>query len=149
MNFLPITELAIVDIADVGVPGRERVAIRPTQPVDLGQFFFVLGFQNAPNATTPFRNAGLWLGNYSVEPPAWILVFTGQPSNVNAPQPMDFVDQQIHQRVLVYHLGLPSTMFNFPGIMPVILRMTGVLLGRAPMTPPHLVLPANADRSKG
>jgi hypothetical protein len=146
VNFLPILELAIVDVTDFGVPGRERIVIRPTQPVDLGQFFLVLGFQNTPNAATPFRNAALWLGNFHIDPPAWIIVFTGLPPAPDVAQPVDVIDPTFQQRVLYYYLGFQTTVFDKPGTLPMMFRVTGVLIGKAPVTPPHLALPPAAQR---
>ena len=75
-----ILDLAIVGVADVGVPGLERIGLRPMARVNLGEFIITLGFQTGPQQAIPYANVSIWLGEIIIEPPAWVIVFTGPVS---------------------------------------------------------------------
>lgn len=122
---LPVVyELSMIGVLDAGVPNQERIIMRPTEPVNLAQFGIILALKSENELVTPLRDHFFWFGEFVTQPPCWLIVYTG---------PGDFT--QTHVPVtgeIVYslHWGKPNTVFNQPNIVPVVLRIGGILSGR-------------------
>lgn len=143
----PVWELTIVAVQDPGVAGRERVAIRPTQHVQLGEFIFAIGYQLQVQEAAPFNNLTLWFGNKEVEPPSWVIIFTGNRPPEIPDAAFDYVDPNRKERILTFFLGQPNTLFDKPGVIPMLFRLGGVLLGPATVPPPHLAAAREAPKA--
>lgn len=74
-----VSELPIVDIADAGVPNSERIALRPTQAVELQDYVLVMGPRPEGKGVIPLY--AYYFGSQVVQPPSWILVYTGAGTN--------------------------------------------------------------------
>jgi hypothetical protein len=139
-NLLPIFDLAIVAIADVGKPGLERIGLRPMQHVNLGDFVLALARETGPHTARPYANTSLWFGNVDVDPPAWIVVFTGsEPEGIISPR--EERDPSTNERVIFYYMRQPTTVFDTPGVLPLLFRFSAVLFGPVPtreVGPPQL-----------
>lgn len=147
MTLLSIFELVVVGVADAGKPGLERIGLRPTQNVNLRNYMLVLAGYTGPHSAVPFSNTALWFGAIDIEPPSWIIVFTGPEPQGVTQQPHDGRDPQTNERVLTYYLRQPNTVFNIPGVMPTLLRIDGLQLFPPP-TPPvaPIAPPREPDR---
>jgi|ERR1700736_1801262 len=125
----PIHELTIVTVADAGVPNMERIVIRPTEIVNLGQFGMAAGLASAePNLVLPLTNNFFWFPSTLVEPPSWIFLYTG-PGTTELTTLAG-----TSEAAYVFHWGVQSTMFKFREVVPVIFRQAGMLIGPNPST---------------
>ena len=79
MSWGVVSELPIVDLADAGVPNSERVALRPTQAVDLQDYLLVIGARPEGKGVIPMH--AYYFGPQVVQPPSWVLVYTGSGRN--------------------------------------------------------------------
>jgi len=123
-----VTELAIVGIDRPGVANEERILIRPTQAVNLGEFILVLGYQSGETSVIPALDQMFWFGEVYVEPPSWVIVHTGPGRN------QETVWQQTGERLRVFYWGKSFTQFHVPGLMPVLMRIGAIAVGK-PVVP--------------
>lgn len=131
MAFLPVAELAIVDVADPGVPNLERVAVRPTQLVNLSEFLLLIGWRNE-GGLVPFD--AFYFGPKIVQPPSWILVLTGPGNNRSEVAPNG---ELLH----IFHMGRPTTIF-VKGVAAGLVRLSAVSLGPTARSPDPGTMPA-------
>jgi hypothetical protein len=122
MYFPPITELSMVGVADAGVPNQERILLRPTDRINLAQFGIMLCRRSDTGLVTPFRDQFFWFGEVEVTPPSWIVVFTGPGKAYQS------VEKNFGQ-VYWHYWGKRTTVFTAPERVPVVLRMTSILIG--------------------
>lgn len=128
----PIHELTIVAVADAGNPDHERIAIRPTQSVNLAGFGLYLGQLKPNGMIRPYSDQFFWFGEAVVAPPSWIIVYTG-PGNFQQTR-MPGTGEETY----VFHWGKSFTLFGIPGVVPVLFRFDGILIGSQPYSPPLL-----------
>lgn len=119
----PIHQLSLVGVFDAGIPNMERVVLRPTQQLNLGEFGLFTGIKASNGLVTPIRDHFFWLGETWITPPAWIFVYTGTgaPRWTTMPNSGD--------AALVLHWGRATTMFNVPSIVPVVFRLGAIVAG--------------------
>src|SRR5947207_14823326 len=138
--FPPIFEASIVTVADPGVPNKERIVIRPTQTVNLGQFGMTAAVQapTNPNLVIPLMNSFFWFPSYIIEPPSWVFLYTGAgKSEVTTLAGTS-------ETAYVFHWDSKTTIFGFRDVVPVMFRLSGMLIGVNPSTeafPNQLPLP--------
>jgi hypothetical protein len=115
-------ELAIVGVADPAKANHERVVIRPTEIVNLGQFAMQVGLRQEDGSILPLWDHFLWFGEITVVPPCWIILYTGpgKPTVTTMPD-----GQQSYN----FHRGKEWTVFHKPNILPVLFRYDGILIG--------------------
>jgi hypothetical protein len=145
--FPPVTELSLVGVIDAGVPNQERILLRPTQIVNLGEFGVLLGKPQPAGLATPFLDNFLWFGEVTIGPPSWIFVYTG-PGQWQRTRLAE-----TNEDAFVAHWGRNQTVFHDPEIVPIIVRIAGVLVGGPPLAtvPPQATkrgLLADALRKK-
>jgi hypothetical protein len=138
--FSPIHELSIVTVADPGVPNMERIVIRPTENVNLGEFGMAAGIKGEveSNMVLPLTSNFFWFPSRIVEPPSWILLYTGAGTTEETTL------AGTSQRAYVFHWGAKTTIFQFREIVPVLFRQAAILIGPNPSTeslPKQPVLP--------
>jgi hypothetical protein len=119
----PILELSLYGVVDAGVPNRERICVRPTDSINLAQFGILAGIRAANGAITPSPNLFFWFGDLVVTPPAWLIVFTGKGESPSAP----LVENG--NNVYVFYWNLKNTIFNIPGMSPIVFKMNTILTG--------------------
>lgn len=127
-----IWELSVLGVFDPGIPNRERLIIRPTEAVNLGDYAVGTGIihDQDPNLVYPIRDSILWLPGFQIEPPAWIFVYTGEGN---------FKETTVGERkdrALVVHWSRERTIFNHREIVPVLYKLSGMLIGPCPQKPP-------------
>lgn len=121
---LAVSELALIGVADAGVPNKERVILRPTQLVDVRHFAIVAGLHNpATGGANVLYDTGFWFPEHTLTPPSWILVYTGEGESQNTVAPNG-------ERVITYFWGRKHTLFGFNGIVPVLVRIDAAIVGR-------------------
>lgn len=120
----PVTELSLVGVSEPGVANHERIVLRPTEPTNLAQFGIFVGYKNPNGPITPLIDNFFWFGELVVEPPSWIVVYTGPG------QYQQSTIQGTGHLVHSLHWGRPVTLFNHPSFVPVLFRMDAILIGQ-------------------
>ena len=133
-----IFEATIIGVGDPGVPNKERIILRPTTSVNLGEFGMAVGIRNAenPNLVLPISDNFFWFPTIVVTSPCWIFLYTGkgryeQTTLVGTSEPAH-----------VFHWGKDFTVFNYLELVPVLFRQSGILIGPNPDKPPFPKLPS-------
>lgn len=124
----PAYELNIVGILDAGVPHRERIVLRPTQPLDLSYYALILGVQTT-TGIVPLNDCFRWLGPRVIGPPSWLVVYT------DPGQDIDTTHETSGEPVHIVHWGRTHTMFVATGAQLVlgVIRIGGLTTWLAPM----------------
>jgi hypothetical protein len=122
------TELKLVGVVDAGVPNNERIGLQPTEPVNLAQFGLIIGMRHPNGAVLPLRDNFFWFGDLVVEPPSWVVVFTGEG---NYHEWYSSSGDKVH----TLYWGRKVTMFGVPNIVPVLIRIDGILIADTPTLP--------------
>ena len=121
-----IHELTIIGVADPGIPGHERIVIRPAQVVNLAEFAVFLGEFQPNGMVRPYTDNFLWLGELTVAPPSWIHIYTG---------PGNFEQSKIPntgETAYVFHWGKTYTVFQKQSALspvPFLFRLNGISIG--------------------
>ena len=138
MYIPPIIELSMIGVLDAGVPNRERVCLRPSDSVNLAQFGLHAAIQGDKGLVTPIPNIFFWFGDMVVEPPAWLIVFTGKGQFKPTPS------IEHGQPVYLFYWNLSNTIFNIPNVVPVAFKYSSILIGHNILPPEkrQLVNPA-------
>jgi hypothetical protein len=123
VDFPFITEMSLLGIRDHGIANRERVIFRPTVPVNLAQFGLVLGVKQFLSPTSLLPNTTLWLPDYVLHPPGWLFIYTGSGNTEET------TVNETGEFALVLHWGLSKTVFQANQVVPVLVRINGVLIG--------------------
>lgn len=128
-----IVEIALMGVANRGVPNKERVVLRPTEPVQLGEFALISVARNVDNNGVPLVDGFFWFGELQVSPPSWVYVYTG-PGYYTASH-ISGSDVPVH----VYHWGRKTTMFS-DAVHPALIRLGGVGFGSTGLIEPPMTV---------
>jgi hypothetical protein len=130
-----ISELALLGVADAGVPNRERIIIRPTESINMAEFFLALGFRQPSGMIVPIPDLVFWFPKIQLVPPGWFIVYTGpgKPEVSNVPN--------TGETAYTYHWGRPQTVFIHPDLVPVLFSLGGILIGPPILTQHRPALP--------
>jgi hypothetical protein len=136
--FNPIFEVTILAVGDPGVPNRERIILRPTETVNLGQFGMAVGIRSAenPNIVLPVNDNFFWFPSIIVTTPCWVFLYTGKGSYEQTT--LAGTSETAH----VFHWGKDVTIFNYLELVPVLFRQSGILIGPNPDRPAFPKLPS-------
>jgi hypothetical protein len=117
----PIYQLAMLGVADAGVPNRERIVLRPTEQVNLLSFLLVLALRGEDQVIYPLNDNAFWFPDQVIAPPSWLLVYTG------VGKPTQTVIPETGQAAYTMHWGKTYTLFNDPRVVPVIFGLASLL----------------------
>jgi hypothetical protein len=133
-----IFEVAIVGVVEPGVPNKERILLRPTETVNLGQFGMTLAIRNAenPNLVLPVSDNFFWFPSIVVTTPSWLFLYTGKGTYEQTT--LAGSSETAH----VFHWGREVTIFNYLELVPVLFRQSGILIGPNPDRPAFPRLPS-------
>lgn len=121
--FPPIVEFSVVGVFDPGVPNQERIVMRPTQKINLGNFGLMVAVESeSEDSLRPVNNQFMWLGDVEVEPPSWVIIYTGPGEDRRSRLP----DRD--ESAIVLHWGQRQTVFVNDRIRPVFFRIGSVLI---------------------
>src|SRR5262249_31570481 len=120
--------LHLEGVWDRGVPNTERIALRPTRPVNLGEYVVGLGVRTPDGATFPLRDDFMWLEEGVLEPPAWVFIYTG-PGVRRFTTVMGTTEP-----ALVLHWGRDHTVLNDARVYPVVYHLEGILTPQSEIT---------------
>lgn len=125
-----ISELHLVGVFERGVPNQERIVLRATTRVDLGQFGVLLGVKTSPGMAAPIKDNLFWFGDGLINRDDWIFIYTcpGKPGASQIPNR--------EERVYTLFWGRKSVILQNPNILPVLFRVDAVIVGDAqPLLP--------------
>jgi hypothetical protein len=118
-----IWEMELYGVVNAGVPNRERVYLRTTTEVELGQFLLMTGWRAEDDAARPLDDF-FWLSRaMKIAAHYWVIVYTGPGE-----QKMTKISGT-EEPCLVLHWGKKTTLFNIPQIVPVLMRIGGISVG--------------------
>jgi hypothetical protein len=121
---LPIlSQLTIVGIFDRGVANRERLVLRPTEPVNLAHFFVTLSLRNeTTRAVHPVADQAFWFPEFVLAPPSWIFLYTGRGT------PSQSVIPATQHTAYAFHWGKDKTVFQDTRIVPAVFSFGSILV---------------------
>jgi hypothetical protein len=123
MNLPVVYELSMIGVEDAGVPNRERIILRPTQPINLAQFGIIIATKGTNELLTPLLDHFFWFGEFTAYPPSWLVVYTGPGEFLQTRYPIG------NEIAYSLHWGKPTTAFSEPNIVPVLVRIGAILSG--------------------
>jgi hypothetical protein len=128
-----ISELSIVGVFDRGKPNEERVILRATELVNLGQYGLMIGVRGSDGMAFPIRDNLLWFGDALLNPDDWLVVYTGPgtPRATRLPNSVEWLYS--------VHWGRSITLLHDPNLVPILFRVDAVQIpGQTLMLPePH------------
>ncbi|MBK7834371.1 MAG: hypothetical protein IPK33_03335 [Gemmatimonadetes bacterium] len=116
----PVHELTIVGVHDAGVPNRERIVLRPTEPLNLAAFALLLSLRNPDGTIVPIPDQFFWLGERWLAPPAWIVVFTGPGAY------REGAHETSGAPVIELHWGRSAVVLDTPNVVVSLVRLAGL-----------------------
>ncbi len=116
-----IFEMSLVGVFDRGVPNRERIVLRPTDKVNLHEFFLVLAVRLDNGMVMPIHNQAFWFPDIELAPPGWIVVYTGPGTSTRTTIP------ESGQPAHTFHWGNKQTVLNRPEVVPILFSLGGIL----------------------
>jgi len=126
--YLPLPELHLVGVADPGKPNLERIVIRPTQQLNLNGYGLAVGVSAGAAGASPIFDNCFWFPAIVVQPPSWVLIYTGPGEQRSS-------DWQ-GEAVLNLHWQRKFTVFTLEFLVPVLFRVEGAAVGQL-LTPPY------------
>ena len=112
---LLITELAVIGLADPGVPNQERILFRPMESVNLAGLGVAVGIPGPDGGAYALYDNVFWFPNDVVAPPSWVVLFTGRGSNTQTTLPT-------REKAHLYYWQRLQTMFGAPNLVPILFR---------------------------
>ena len=129
---LPYIPELRLDVADRGVPNRERIVLTPTAQVDMSPYALIAGARgHLPGFASPLRDMFFWFGTGVVSPNDWIFLFTGSGNFAQSPR------DDGRGMCWFFYWGKKTTIFHDPHIVPVLIRLNGLSI-ETPTPPPAL-----------
>jgi len=138
MIFPPIFELSLVGVADPNVANLERLVIRPTQEINLGQFGVLIGYRRQDSSIVPIWDQFYWFGEVVISPPSWIVLYTGKGD-------YNVATQSNGEKVYNFYWNKVTTVFQADSYVPVLIRLGGVAIGPL-LQPPRKAVAAQTPR---
>ena len=130
--FPSITEFARLEVLDRGVPNKERIAFRAETTVDTGRFALVLAARVPGTALVmTLPDSSLWLGSKTLSENDWVMMYTGAGTAKTLPPAGGY--GSVH----IGYWGKDTTVLHDPNVVPVIWRLSGILIPEMPVALPQ------------
>lgn len=129
-----MSSLNIYDVQDMGKPNLECVSINVLMPCDIGDYCLLIGHQNPDGSASPMKDHMLWFGRGWVNKGDWIFVYTGPGQTRVNPIP------DTNNRVFCIYWGKEHTIFQNRAIVPMLCKLTDVVLPRQPEALPQKLI---------
>ena len=110
-------------VFEAGVPNRERIVFRPTASVELSGYGVWICLQLADGTVRPITNYSFWFGKVKVDPPSWVVIFTGKGEYRVVEH------SETKEPIYCFHWGSEQTLFNHRVVVPVIYRFDSFSIG--------------------
>ena len=123
-----IAELQLFGVFERGQPNKERVVLKPTITVDIGNYAVMVGARTptAGNLIVPLRDHMFWFGSAFLTPNDWLFLYTGHGTPSRLPSP----DQSGH--LYICYWGHDQTIFHDAQIVPAVVRFNGIMIEARP-----------------
>ncbi len=109
--------IEIVEVADRGVPNRERILLRAKETCQANSFFLGLGIARAQSTADPINDNMFWLGGGVFLPGDWMFVYTGR----GMPNIHEIPNQT--GKIFTYFWGKSSVVFSSKEIIPYLVQI--------------------------
>jgi hypothetical protein len=124
MAYVDTAALVLIGIADAKVPNDERVILQVPELVDLGEYGLVVGLKAKDGRVYPMNDNVFWFPKIVVGGQSYVFVYTGVGQTERTT--VDGTGED----ALVLHWGRPTTIFNVPQLVPVLVRRDVLAIGR-------------------
>lgn len=134
----PVTEIALVGVADRGIPNRERIILRCLQRIDTSPFALLVGLHqeaHGQSAVMPAKDHFFWFGSAMLEKDDWILVYTGSGTARKS-----VLLGTANDPVYLLYWGMSTTIFANSLMVPTLIRFGGVSYTNPPVDMPQFAL---------
>ena len=125
--------LSILGVLDAGVPNLERVVLRARSRISLAGFGLTVGIANPQGGAYPLHDSVFWFPDIIVEPPAWVIVYTGAGKTQQSQMPGG-------DPALTFHWHRPTVVFVDPSLVAAVFWAEDVEIGKQ-WTPKPTQLP--------
>ena len=118
-------ELSLLGVADPNIPNKERIVIKTQENISLSDYGIIVGYKNDQDIVIPLREHYFWFGNIEIEASSWLVVYSG---------PGQFQRTRLSETLeLAYtlHWGKQYTVFSDPNLVPIIIKMSTILIGES------------------
>jgi hypothetical protein len=122
----PTTGLSIRGVADRGIPNHERIIIYSFSPVNLQNFILGIGYTRDDRLVTPLPGYVYYFNDVIVPEASWIVIYTGSGQTQVSKLPPN------NEVAFIYHWGSPSVLFEQPGVVPILFRVSEMSFPAAP-----------------
>ena len=126
------TQIQLMGVYDRGVPNSERIVVHATEPTQMGEYGLLVGIQQEPNVATPIPDVFFWFGTGIVKANSYLLVYTGSGEGLVTTL------QGSGDPAYIVHWGRRSTLFADSRVVPILIHIDGVGVGRSPENMPQL-----------
>jgi hypothetical protein len=109
-------DLELFGVYDAGIANRERIVLRVHRTVDLTQYGVMVGFKSGETRIYPARDLFLWLGNTTIQGPAWVFIFTGEG------QPTVSQETHTNEPIHAIYWNRPNVFFSNPNVIPALVN---------------------------
>lgn len=125
VKILPqVLALDLVGVYSPNIPNQERIYLRAVLDLNLGEYFMMTGWRGViDDVAFPMTSDVLWLGNVNVSAGTWVIIYTGLGQ-------MKVTRLTNGEPALVLHWGKPTTIFGLPDIVPVLVHIDAVKVGK-------------------
>jgi hypothetical protein len=118
-----IWPLDLLGVVLPGHPNEERISLRAVVDVDLGEYFLITGWRMTNDLALPLNSDSFWFGKTQVAAGSWVVVYTG-------PGEQRMTSMPSGEPCLVLHWGKSQTLFTAPEVVPVLIHVDSVSVGR-------------------
>ena len=119
---MEIPELQMFGVFDASIPNRERIVLRPVIPLSLNSYGVAVGLPALPVGAFPLFDNCFWFPQMDVEPPAWIVIYTGPGKNKTS--------SIGGTTTLSFHWQRPFTLFGANNLVPILFRLDSAAIGK-------------------
>ncbi len=76
MRFPPILSVGPLIVEDSGIPNKERIVFRPTEPINLVEFGILIGVRQDNGLIRTIHDNCFMFDEIEVAVPSWVVVYT-------------------------------------------------------------------------
>lgn len=117
MSYASDPTLAIIGVADPGIPNKERILFRPRFGINLAHYMVGLGWSHPVDESfIPMRNRAFFFPNERPEEGSWVILYTGKGEHAQSHLPTS------GEKTYSYFWGFEGVVFSVPQLVPVVFQ---------------------------
>ena len=116
-------ELSLLGVADPNIPNKERIIIKTQNNINLADYGIIIGYRNDQGVVLPLKDHYFWFGNIDIEAFSWLIIYSG---------PGQFQRTRLagtNELAYTLHWNKQYTLFTDPNLLPIIIKMSNILIG--------------------